>query len=294
MLCLANSLFIDILAFAFCPVVIIAPLSALVVLCGSAFAAKGWFTEREVMTQNALLSNIMIAFGIALGSGFGPHRQDNLSIQDMMDNALSIRFAIYAIPALLITVAAMGLTSMRAEMNPMWRCVIFSVSSSCCGTLSVVSWKAFALLLRGEIENQTGDLFGRGGFVFFLAATLLGPLNVFLASCALEGDRALTSVPIYTGLMALNTVIGGGQFYNEFQAMTHTEFRATFGGILLCLIGLFVKARLGDQVQSEDPSELPNIEKQHHSDEDSSESETMTEKHDLAGQPTTSVDSNEK
>jgi len=261
---IVNASVIDMLAFSLAPISLIAPMTGITIVVTSWLASTGILFVKETIDVYDMTSTAITLAGVLVTSVYGPHIDDKLANSETLYSYFFRTNFLTCITLLLLLLAvgwvAEGLQASRPATKPATgrvlaaRILLYAYTAALSGAMSMLLLKVIGTGVFASVEFDE-NLLTRGWVLSLMglgacAAVQLGFLNQTLANSPVS-----YGVPTYQALLTVITIITGGIFFTEFEAMEQFDQLIFACGVGITLLGLGLHSTHRSEMQIHDQRE---------------------------------------
>lgn len=265
MLILSDSL-LDMISFSMAPQSLLAPLGALSMVTNILISP---LMLRERPTREEIISTSIITFGIVVSVSSGEHENPLLSMEAIrnlwMESFSVLWIIIVGLSAALSRLTVYYLydndTESDDEQSPItessYEPALYAWSCGSVGSITVLFAKLCTEMVRSATLSHDHPFEEPLSYCFIGALVGCAVLQITILNQGLQRFRMLTFVPLYQVVWALQSIIMGGVFFQEFSNLKSHQLVLFPTGVIITMVGVLTMLR-GSADESDEDS--PSIE----------------------------------
>lgn len=237
---------LDVVAFSYAPMSLLAPLAGITLLLNSVLAPC---LLKERLTKRDMLATILITFGAVITTIFGQHTNQIYDVPGMYNLISSPTTLVY-----LIAVGGMLVflfVSINMATNPAYKdykisktvrpilAYILSLFTGLLGSFQWVTTKCASELISVTTSGENQFVYGLT-YVFIILAIFLAIGQVLHINKGLSLFDATYFVPLYNAVFIIFCIITGGIFFKEVDSATATQIGLFSLGVMISLSGVLL------------------------------------------------------
>lgn len=240
--------FIDLAAFAFADISLLAPLGAMTLVINMFIAPC---ISKEKLTKRDIASTVVILAGTVLSVFFGSKSSKDYDLDELIELFTRSTFVIYIIiygAYLVASIILVWRLNRRVRTGTAWRydrqiaSIAYPVLAGTCGAHSCLFAKSCAEILKQFFSKDASALtkpvpYFLAFFLFFFLA-----LQVRFLNDGLKVADALLVVPVYQVCWVVMNIVVGMIYFQEYQNMSSLSLSLFSVGVLITLVGVYLLA----------------------------------------------------
>ena len=243
---LGSELTLTPVAMSLTPLSLLAPMTGVGIATGTLISASGCIPGlKEPLGCSEIMSTVLVIGGVVLTSIFGPHGEDEPSLENVEAAFASPAFigitcTIYAyVVGLILVRNVKALVRLRPANRTIRTCLMAAAASSLLATYSALCMKVISTAARIAGEGR-GD-FVRGSsspYVATIGLATSAPTQLYLLNMMMGNGSAVLAMPVYLSLIIICLTLCGAWIFDEFAELSALSLAILCSGILIVVLGI--------------------------------------------------------
>ncbi|KAJ8013409.1 hypothetical protein DPEC_G00052970 [Dallia pectoralis] len=231
-------------AYGFAPASLIAPLGCVSVIASAIIAV---LFLKETLRASDIIGGTLAMTGTYILVAFAPHTSTHITALLIQRNTVSWQFLVY----LFIEVVVFSILLYLYKRRNIRSIIIVLVLVSLLASLTVISVKAVSGMITESINGElqlTYPIF----YVMVVVMVASCAFQIKFLNQAMKMFTATEVVPIHFVFFTASAIVAGMVFYQEFSGLALLNVFMFLLGCLLSCLGVFLIARDGPKIQTQD------------------------------------------
>ena len=260
MMCIVLASIFDIVALAFGPQSVIAPLGSFTILANAFIAPK---MHGEKLHPGVIKASAIIIVGCTTAVAAASHSNNICDVDTLFAMYFTSRFFVYmlVIGSIILGIIffARRAETLKGELGEdsaayqsvfRYHRISYAAVSGIFGAQSVLFARTVDLLFVGSTRRGRIFLAYPGTYMVLFSLVACIFLQLYWLNQGLARFESLYNVPIFTTTWIVGTVIAGGVIYQEFSEFSVAQAILFPLGVILCCVGVFLLSQGAEEEQS--------------------------------------------